>query len=340
MILELIDEAMTAGARLAPCCKVLGLDVRTVQRWRKDPQGDDARRGPRSKPGNALTPEEEQEVVELLTTPEFAGQSPNQLVPMLADMGIYVASESTMYRILRKQRMLHHREPSRPRTHHRPRPRVATGPNQVWSWDITYLRSPIRGTWWRLYVILDVWSRKIVAWAIYDRECDELAAALIQRACDVEGVRREQLVLHSDNGGAMKGQTMLAKLQDLGVASSFSRPRVSDDNPYSEALFRTLKYRPGYPRRPFATLEHAIAWMTGFVRWYNEEHRHSGIRYVTPQQRHQGEDVELLAHRQRLYEAARLRRPDRWSRTTRNWTPISKVTLNPEPKTREIQNLM
>lgn len=338
MTLELIGEAMDAGARLAPCCELLGLDVRTVQRWQKNPEGDDARRGPRTKPGNALTPEEEQEIVELLTTAEFEGLSPNQLVPALADMGIYVASESTMYRILRKHRMLHHREPSKPRTHRRPRPRVATGSNQVWSWDITYLRSSIRGTWWRLYVILDVWSRKIVAWAIYDRECEQLAAALIQRACDAEDIRREQLVLHADNGGAMKGQTMLAKLQELGVVASFSRPRVSDDNPYSESLFRTLKYRPSYPREPFATIEDATAWVAGFVRWYNEEHRHSGIRYVTPQQRHDGDDVALLAHRQRIYEAARRRRPERWSGTTRDWKPIATVTLNPEPTRREILN--
>lgn len=331
---------MTAGARLARCCAQLGLDVRTVQRWRKDPDGDDARRGPRCQPRNALTLEEEEELVDLLTTPEFADLSPNQLVPALADMGIYVASESTMYRILRKRRMLRHREPSRPRSHQRPRPRVATGPNQVWSWDITYLRSPIRGTWWRLYVILDVWSRKIVAWGLYDRECEQLAAALVQRACDAEGVRREQLVLHADNGSAMKGQTMLAKLQQLGVVPSFSRPSVSDDNPYSEALFRTLKYRPGYPREPFATLEDATTWMAGFVRWYNHEHRHSGIRYVTPQQRHQGDDVAVLAHRRRIYQAAQRRRPDRWSGSTRNWTPIAAVILNPEPTSREIQRLM
>lgn len=340
MTLALIDEAMTAGARLVRCCEQLGLDVRTVQRWRKDPDGDDRRRGPRSQPSNALMPEEEQELVELLTAPEFVGLSPNQLVPLLADMGIYVASESTMYRILRKHRMLHHRERSRPKSHQRPRPRVATGPNQVWSWDITYLRSPIRGTWWRLYVILDVWSRKIVAWGIYDRECEKLAAALVQRACDAEGIGREQLVLHADNGGAMKGQTMLAKLQALGVVPSFSRPRVSDDNPYSEALFRTLKYRPGYPSEPFDTLEDATTWMAGFVRWYNDEHRHSGIRYVTPQQRHQGDDIAVLAHRHELYKSAQQRRPERWSKTTRNWTPIPTVVLNPEPGLREIQRLM
>ncbi len=338
MILELIDETIAAGARLGPCCGILGLDTRTVQRWRKNPDGDDARRGPPQRPANALTPEEEQEIVDLLVSPEFVQLSPNELVPMLADMGLYVASESTMYRVLRKRKMLRHRERSRPKTHRRPRARVATGPNQVWSWDITYLRSSIRGVWWRLYVVIDIWSRKIVAWAIYDRECEQLAAALVERACRAEGISREQLVLHADNGGAMKGQTMLAKLQDLGVVASFSRPRVSNDNPFSEALFRTLKYRPSFPRKPFVTLEDARAWMVGFVRWYNEDHRHSGIRYVTPQQRHDGHDLELLAHRERIYEAARRRRPDRWSRTTRNWEPILEVTLNPEPRQREILN--
>jgi transposase InsO family protein len=175
-----------------------------------------------------------------------------------------------------------------------------------------------------------VWSRKVVGWAVHDVQSDVLAAALVDETCRREGVMREQLTLHADNGGAMKGKTMLVKLEQLGVLPSFSRPRVSDDNPFPEALFRTLKYRPCYPDKPFALLDDARAWVASFVRWYNDDHQHSGIRFVTPSQRHAGHDVAILAHRDEVYGAARRRHPQRWSRSTRNWTPVSTVRLNPE----------
>lgn len=330
MILELIEEAVTAGARRRRACEVAGLDTRTVERWRKRPDGDDLRRGPKTRPANALTTVEEAKIVELATAPEFVGMSPHQLVPKLADMSIFVASESSVYRVLRRRRLVRHRDRSRPRTHHRPRELVATGPNQVWAWDITYLPAGVRGTFWYLYAILDVWSRKLVGWAVYDVQSDALAADLVDATCAREGVVRDQLALHADNGGAMKGKTMLVKLEQLGVVPSFSRPRVSDDNPFPEALFRTLKYRPGYPDKPFASVEDARRWVTAFVRWYNDEHQHSGIRFVTPSQRHAGHDTAILAHRDEVYLAARQRRPDRWSRGTRNWKPIATVRLNPE----------
>lgn len=146
------------------------------------------------------------------------------------------------------------------------------------------------------------------------------------------GVNVNGLVLHSDNGGPMKGSTMLATLQRLGVVPSFSRPGVSDDNPFSEALFRTMKYRPGYPGKPFASIEQARAWVTGFVGWYNNSHRHSGIRFVTPDERHSGRDVDILARRAAVYEQARRRRPERWAGSTRNWTPVGAVYLNPQQR--------
>ena len=200
----------------------------------------------------------------------------------------------------------------------------------MWAWDITYLPAAVRGTFWYLYSIIDVWSRKIVGWAVHEVQSDELAAQLADDACRHEGVERGQLVLHADNGAAMKGKTMLVKLEELGVVPSFSRPRVSDDNPFAEALFRTMKYRPNYPDRPFVTLEDARRWVTTFVAWYNDDHQHSGIRFVTPSQRHDGREVAILARRHELYVAARARRPGRWSRNTRNWTPIASVRLNPE----------
>ena len=325
--LAMIDEAMQAGARKRAACAVLGVSLRTVQRWARDGLAD-RRKGSRAQPANRLTEVERAEVLARLNSAEFAGESPNQVVVKLADRGEYLASETSMYRILREQKLLAHRHKSAPARRHEPSPLVATGPNQIWSWDISYLRSDVRGWFYYLYLILDLYSRKIVAWQVHECESAEYAAALAREACFLEGITRESvLVLHADNGGPMKGASMLATLQWLGVVPSFSRPRVSDDNPFSEALFRTLKYRPDYPERPFASIAEARVWMEAFVRWYNHEHQHSAIRFVTPHQRHIGQDTAILQRRHALYQEARLRHPERWSGTTRNWTPIDSVEL-------------
>ncbi len=333
MILGLVDEAVRAGARLEPACEIVGLSVRTIQRWRQQDGGSDRRHGPRSEPTNKLSAAERQEVLDIVTSPAYRDLSPNQIVPRLADEGTYVVSESTMYRILREAALLAHRERSRPAVSWRPREHVATGPCQVFSWDITYLRSPVRGCFFYLYLILDVWSRKIMGAKVYDKESADLASELFKRTCDRHDLDPEGVVLHSDNGGPMKGSTMLATLRQLGVVASFSRPRVSDDNPYSEAIFRTLKYRPGYPCGPFASLEASRLWVDGFVSWYNTEHLHSAVRFVTPDDRHYGREREVLSRRRRVYERARRRNPRRWSGSTRNWDPIETVILNPEKKT-------
>lgn len=269
-------------------------------------------------------------MLEVVNSPEYRDRSPKQIVPSLADRGEYLASESTMYRILRDEDQLKHRASSSAPARHRPRELVATAPNQVWSWDISYLKSPILGVFFYLYLVVDIFSRKIVAAEVYAAENSELAAELIAQACAAEGINPDQLALHSDNGSPMKGATLLATLQQLGVMPSFSRPRVSDDNPYSEALFRTAKYRPEYPNGPFASLEAAREWVRWFVDWYDHQHLHSGIRFVTPAQRHAGEDVEILAKRRAVYEAARARHPQRWSGSTRDWSRIDTVRLNPE----------
>jgi len=185
-----------------------------------------------------------------------------------------------------------------------------------------------------LYLVVDVWSRKVVGRSVHEVESTELAAQLIERACADEGTR-PGLVLHSDNGAPMKGATMLAKLRDLGVLTSFSRPRVSNDNPFSESLFRTAKYRPEFPRGCFASLEAAREWVEWFVRWYNTEHRHSGIKFVTPEERHDGRDVEILRERKAVYQMARARHPERWTGSTRDWSPIEEVRLNPAPASKE-----
>jgi transposase InsO family protein len=332
MILGLIDEAVTAGARLRGACEVLGVDPRTVQRWKRQGIGEDRRAGPRCAPKNQLTPEERALILALLLSPAYRDLAVDQVVVRLADEGRYVGSPSTMRRLLKSEKLAAHRSAARPSTHSKPRELVATGPNQVWSWDITYLRSPVRGVFFYLYMVVDVWSRKVVAADVHLAETSELAAVLIRRACVREKIDPGQLALHSDHGGPMKGATLQVTLEVLGVVASFSRPRTSDDNPFSESLFKTVKYRPEYPSGPFESLEAARSWVSWFVRWYNTEHRHSQISFVTPEQRHTGEDIAILERRHELYEAARAKHPERWSGKTRNWSRVETVRLNPAKK--------
>ena len=306
----------------------MGLSDRTIQRWRVS--GEDGRKGPKSAPANRLSEQERAEVLKALRSEEFCDLPPSQIVPTLADRGVYLASESTCYRLLREADEQQHRGRANPPRHKAPEARKATGPCQVWSWDITYLRSPIRGSFYYLYLIMDVWSRKIVEAAVYDHECNEQAAKLFQSAVAAEQADPSRLVLHSDNGSPMKGSTMTATLQRLGVTASFSRPRVSDDNPYSESLFRTLKYRPEYPETCFESAQAARAWVDQFVHWYNHEHLHSALRFVTPSSRHDGREPEILSRRKAVYEQAKRRNPQRWSGATRNWSPAGDVMLNPK----------
>jgi putative transposase len=330
VILGLIDEAVRAGARRERACEVLGLTERSVQRWRCADVGDDGRAGPRTRPANALTLAERAKVLQVVNSPEYRDLPPKQIVPRLADEGRYLASESTIYRILRAEDQDAHRGRAKSRTVRSVDEHLATAANRVWSWDITYLASSVRGRFFYLYMVEDVWSRRIVGFDVHEEETMELSAALVSSTCTAEGVDPRGLVLHSDNGGPMRGSTMLATLTHLGIVASFSRPSVSDDNPFIESLFRTLKYRPAYPHRPFETLEAARAWVTQFVTWYNTEHRHSGIRFVTPNERHDGREKDVLAQRVRVYERARRKHPNRWSRGTRNWTPAAAVFLNPK----------
>lgn len=323
-----IAEAQAAGARLKPCCALLGLTPRTVQRWLSTPTSEDQRRGPHTAPKNKLSDSERADIIRIATSPEFRGLSPNQIVPLLADRGVYLASESSFFRVLREEGLQKHRSNSKPAERKRPAPLVATGPNQVWSWDITYLKSLVKGQFYYLYLFMDVWSRKIVGVRVETYESAELAAELAKDICEAEGIEPGQVSLHSDNGSPMKGATMLATLQALGVCASFSRPSVSNDNPFSESLFRTMKYRPGYPSKPFESLQAARDWVRGFVRWYNSEHLHSGIRYTTPEARHTGVDVDILANRKAVYSRARQANPSRWSGAVRNWDRHECVVLN------------
>lgn len=336
----MLDEAVAAGARSERACELLGLTIRTVQRWRTDDGDGDKRRGPASTPHNKLSPKEERRLLRLAGSPRLRDLSPKQIIPLLADEGLYIASEATLYRILRKHGQQHHRGRTRPPSP-RPRALTATGPLQVFSWDITYLPSRVRGMYFYLYLVVDVWSRRIMAAEVHERECGALAAMMIEKCLHSAAKGGKNPTLHADNGGPMRSATLLVKLRDLGISPSFSRPRVSNDNPFSEALFRTLKYRPSFPSRPFTDLAAAQQWVDRFVHWYNTQHLHSAIRFVTPDARHFGRDNAQLAKRRAVYEAARAMSPERWSRSIRNWDPILIVNLNPErePATPENQKI-
>lgn len=336
----LIDEAVDAGARRFRACEELGINDRTYRRWTAgDEVGTDGRpTAVKPPPAHALTADERAEILRQCHLPEHASLPPSQIVPKLADQGTYIASESSFYRVLHAAKEQHHRGRAQsPRKQRMPTTHCASAPCQLWSWDVAFLRSPIRGLFFYLYMILDVYSRKIVGWEIHHNESGEHAADLISRTVLAERCAGEPLVLHADNGSIQRGQTLLRKLEQLGIEPSHSRPRVSNDNAYSESLFRTCKYRPDYPVDGFESIEAARVWMLRFVHWYNEVHRHSGIRYVTPAQRHRGEDTAILARRDETYAAAKARHPIRWSGETRNWQPVVATWLNPE-KENDIAN--
>lgn len=329
----LINEALHTGACQAAACEAAGISPRTFQRW---PGGgsvktDGRPTAERKAPANKLSRKERALIVTTCNSAEYASLPPSQIVPALADQGMYLASESSFYRVLREAGHVQHRGKTLPpRKRHKPSSFCADGPNQVWSWDITYLATTVQGIFYRLYLIMDVYSRKIVGWEVHADETAALAAELVEKACWAEQVRRDQLVLHADNGSPMKGATMLARLQKLGIRPSFSRPSVSNDNPYSESLFGTLKYTPAYPTQPFDSLNDARVWVRNFVQWYNGTHRHSALKFVTPAERHQGKDREILHRRKAVYEAAKRLNPERWARATRNWDHIDTVWLTPD----------
>ncbi|WP_224364174.1 IS3 family transposase [Hyalangium versicolor] len=329
--LALAQEATTAGARLRTTCETMGLSTRTLQRWRKAASLEDGRTQQRRVPANRLSPAEQLTALALAAAEPYHGLPPRQLVARLADQGVYIASESTFYRLRRAHAHPTHLPPRRPMPRLPWVEHVAVSPNQLWSWDITYLKGAVRGEYYFLYLVLDVFSRRIMGWQVSLEESMELASRLILRSCEENGIRPEGLVLHSDNGAPMRGATMLATLRRLGIIPSFSRPRVSTDNPFSEALFRTLKHRPTYPQRAFSSPEAACAWVTRFVAWYNREHLHSGISFVTPDDRYHGREGALLAQRRSVYERAQRNCPARWTRHVRDWAPAGPVRLRAMP---------
>jgi transposase InsO family protein len=331
-----IEQACADGARLAPACALAGIDARTLRRWQAGnglAHGDRRPDADRPTPSHALSEAERARIIAIANQPRFADTPPSRIVPVLADEGIYIASESSFHRVLRAHGQMNRRGRAQPpRTSRPPTTHIATSPAEVWCWDVTFLPAQIQGRWFYFYLILDLYSRKIVGCEVHDTDSAEHAAHLARRTALAEGVHALPVrpVLHGDNGATLKATTVLAMLHWLGIEPSYSRPRVSDDNAFAEALFRTAKYRPEFPIKGFADLTAAREWSARFVQWYNHEHRHSGIRYVTPAQRHAGQDSPVLAARHALYQEARQRNPQRWRGSTRNWTPGGVVTLNPE----------
>ncbi|WP_211289247.1 IS3 family transposase, partial [Xanthomonas hyacinthi] len=333
-----IEQAPRDGARLGQACRIAGIDVRSLQRWRSNDSlvtGDRRPHAVRKRPAHALTEDERAQVLNVANEPRFADMPSARIVPMLADEGRDIASESSFARILREYGQNARRGRARaPRPSRAPSTHIATAPGQVWCWDMTYLPAEVAGRWFHLFLIMDLYSRKIIGWEVHDSDGAEHATHLVRRTALAENIVLQdpahRPVLHGDNGASFKATTVLAMLYWLGIKPSYSRPRVSDDNAFVESLFRTAKYRPEFPATGFADLDGARQWAANFVRWYNVEHRHSSIGYVSPEQRHAGQDLAILQARHGLYQQARQANPARWSGRTRNWERITAVALNPE----------
>ena len=332
-VLDLVEEAMAQGARQDKACELMGISARTFQHWTREGsiEPDGRLEALWLAQTSRLSEAELAHIVAVCNRREYASLPPYQIVPALADQGEYLASESTFYWVLCEAGQGNHRGRAQsPLGHAKPKSYRATGPNQVWSWDITYLASAIRGVFYRLYLVMDIYSRKIVGWKVHERESAAHATDLIRKARIAEGVTQLGLVLHADNGSPMKGAPLLATLQQLVIVASFSQPAVSNNNPYTESLFRTLKYIPAWPLGPFKNLDAARRWVHEFVSCYNGGHQHSALKFVTPNERHERRDKTILAHRKTIYEAARKHHPERWSGATQNWKPVGEIWLNPE----------
>jgi transposase InsO family protein len=325
----LIEEAVEAGARRFKACDILDISTRTFTRWKQGMGLPDGRKGAPKQIPRRLSEAERDEIVRVACSKEYCDQNPYEIIASHLEKGSYLASPSTFYRVLRTRNMVHHRSEAHARhSSSRPPELRATGPDQVWSWDITYMKTAVSGIFVYGYMIIDVWSRCIVGWEIHEREDPDLAAALFRRVAlhrNVQGVR-----LHADNGNAMKASTMIMMFFQLGIIPSFSRPRVSDDNPYSESFFKTMKYNVRYPHH-FDGVEHSRCWTADFVNWYNTEHRHSGIGYVTPKQRHEGQDLAIFERRNKTLDRARESFPERWGKRVGVHGADRVVYLNPIP---------
>jgi len=319
-------EELAPQVGVAPACEALGVSRATFYRRQRPTPGHQQ---PRPTPARALSNEERERVVEVLSSQRFVDRSPAEVFATLLDEHEYLCSERTMYRVLAESQPVRERRNQLQHPQYAKPELMATAPNQVWSWDITKLLGPKKWTYYYLYVLLDIFSRYAVGWMVADRENSALAGRLIEETCSKQGVEPEVLTLHSDRGSPMTSKCTAQLLADLGVTRSLSRPQVSDDNPFSEAQFKTLKYQPGFPRR-FTGIDHATAHCRSFFPWYNTEHRHGGISMLTPRDVHYGRAPAVLAQRKRTLETAWAAHPERFVRGIPKPSPLpEEVWINP-----------
>jgi putative transposase len=333
---------MTA-TRLAPklgittACDALGLSRATWYRQRS-PQRPQVPMIPPAPHHRALDQAERRSVLDILHQERFVDKAPREVYATLLDEGTYLCSPSTMYRILNQEGEVKERRNQLRHPHYRKPELLATGPNQVWSWDITKLLGPVKWTYFYLYVILDIYSRYAVGWMVAYRESAALAERLLRETCDKQGIVPGQLTIHADRGSSMKSKPVALLLADLGVTKTHSRPHVSNDNPFSESQFKTLKYRPDFPPR-FGSIEDSRIFCRTFFHWYNNGHRHHGVALLTPEMVHYGRADRVIAARQEVLQAAYITHPERFVRKPPVAQPLAEaVWINP-PGPEEVQSI-
>lgn len=308
-IIEYVDEVKREQVSERTICELVGISRKTLQNWRRFGMRDRRKGSARFVP-HRLSPDERDCVYQTATDKRFADMTPELIVAKLAEERTYIASASTFFRVLRERRALEHRRESRkPRKGGRPEKIAVTGPNQVWSWDITWLKSEVTGLFYYAYTIIDLYDRVIVGWTIESNESEEHARRLFARV--IRDLRVCPQIVHADNGNPMRGVTLAVFLDSLQISRSYSRPRCSNDNAFIESWHKTLKYTVGYPSY-FTGLDHARSWFADFVHWYNNEHLHSALGYVTPNQKRTGEAELIYLIRNETIELAKEKNPGRW----------------------------
>lgn len=322
-------EYLAPSVGLKRACEALEVNRASLYRRRGRQVATSDERSPGPQPPLKLNALERQAVVDLIHSERFVDASPHTIYATLLDEGQYHCSVRTMYRILEQESELKERRNLLKHPHYTKPELLATGPNQLWSWDITKLKGPVKWTYFYLYVILDVYIRYVVGWMVTSRESATLARKLIGETCAKKNVSPEQLTIHADRGSSMKSKAVALLMSDLGITKTHSRPHVSNDNPFSEAQFKTLKYRPGFPQR-FGSLEDSRAFCHPFFRWYNTEHRHCGIAFMTPEDIHYGRATQILETRSAVLSAAFEAHPKRFKGKRPTPKPLPKaVWINP-----------
>ena len=326
--------AMNVGVGRA--CQVLGVPRSSLYRHRRaqqKPEQDLSKDGPA--PSRALDQHERAKVLDVLNSERFADAPPRQVYAQLLDEGTYLCSWRSMYRFLDAHEQVRERRDQLTHPAYKKPELLAQGPNQLWSWDITKLRGPVKWTYFYLYVLMDIFSRFVVGWMVARQESAVLAKELIQQSCQNQEIDPDELTIHSDRGGPMRAKSLALLLSDMGVTKSHSRPHVPDDNPYSEAQFKTMKYRPDYPGR-FGCPEDVRGWARGFFGWYNFEHHHTGLGLMTPATVHYGQAPRVQAERQRVLEAAFAAHPERFVRGRPTAPTLPEAVWINKPKTEDL----